>query len=139
MIEVMAGISKRLCLFLSILVFTVLIISSMPNRVESIHNEEQEDAATGIALTCAALLEGCARQPEACGLGEIPPSGLLIDLYNDAVDDIKSLNLESSPDDIASAKGIIYADLITAVARQPELEEELRGLSDLCNNDIESL
>ncbi len=136
---VLIALSRKLYLFLPIAVFTVFVVSSISTRAESSHISVQEDAATGIALTCAALLEGCARQPALCGLTETPESELLIDIYNDAADDIKSLNLESSPDDIATAKGIIHAALITAVARQPELQEELQDITASCNDDIESL
>jgi len=50
-----------------------------------------------------------------------------------------ALNLESAPNDIALAKGILKASLITALARQPELQGDLEELEALCNEDIEAL
>lgn len=129
---------NKLFFVFSIIVLIGFIISSMATRVESFHTV-QEDAATAIANTCAALIESCARQPALCGLTETPVSTILVDLYNDAVDEIMALNLESTPDDIALAKGIMKASLITAVARQPELQGEFEGLEAICNEDIEAL
>jgi len=135
---------NKLFFIFSIIVLIGFITSSMATRVESFHTV-QEDAATAIANTCAALIESCARQPALCGLTEPPEppeppvSPILVDLYNDAVGEIMALNLEYTLDDIALAKGIMKASLITAVARQPELQEELVGLEAMCNEDIEAL
>jgi len=129
---------KKLFLVFSIIVLIGFIVGSVATRVESFH-AVQEDAATAISHTCAALLESCARQPALCGLTETPVSTLLVDLYNDTADEIMAMNLESAPTDIALAKGITRAALITALARQPELQEELEGLEVICNEDIEAL
>lgn len=64
---------------------------------------------------------------------------MLVDIYNEAAADIMALNLESAPNDIALAKGILKASLITALARQPELQGDLEELEALCNEDIEAL
>ncbi len=129
---------NKLFFVFSMIILIGFIVGSMATRVESFHTV-QEDAATAIANTCAALLESCARNPELCVATETSPSTILVDLYNDAVDEIMALNLESASDDIALAKGIIKASLITALARQPELQEDLEGLEAICNEDIEAL
>lgn len=136
---VIVGLSKKFYLFLPIAVFTIFIVSGIPTRVESIHLSDQKDAATGIALTCAALIEGCSRNPSLCGLTDPVESVLLIDLYNEAVVEIKSLDLEPSPDDLATANGIIYAGLITALARNPTSQEGLEAIAANCQADIGSL
>lgn len=129
---------NKLFLAFSIIMLTGLIVGSTTSRVESSHSL-QEDAATAIAHTCGALIESCARQPSLCGLTDNPDNTILVDLYNDAVDEIMALSLNFPPDDIALAKGIMKASLIAAVARQPELREGLEGIEAICNEDIEAL
>ncbi len=117
------------------LVSIVVVLSFSGGSMDAIgqfSNTTQKDAPTAIATTCSALLEACARQPEIC-------DDLLLGLYNETVSDIMDLNLESSADDIAVAKGIIKSALITSLARQPALEEDLREIETLCNEDIEDL
>lgn len=117
------------------LVSIVVVISFSGGGTDAIgqfSNTTQKDAPTAIATTCSALLESCARQPSLC-------DDLLLGLYNGAVSDIMALNLESSADDIAVAKGIIKSALITSLSRQPALEDDLKEIEALCNEDIEGL
>lgn len=128
----------------SVVIFSVLILicafMDSPDTRGQLRQVSQEDAATAIATICAALIEGCARQPGICGLVDGPDaSTLLVDVYNDSVSGILALNLESNPDDIAIARGIMKAALITSVARQPEFIEELESIEALCLQDIDSL
>ena len=123
-------------LLLSILLVSFLV-SSLPPRVESQIIIEQEDAATAIATVCSSLIEGCARNPSLC-FGD-PGTMVLVDKYNDAVDDILLLELESNPTDIALAIGIVRSALITAIARNPSISEDLTDLESICLEDIESL
>ena len=125
-------------LFLAIS-FIALIGFVDATRVESRGEVEQVDAATAIANVCSALLEGCGRSPALCGLTDNPESTKIIDLYNEAVGDIKALNLESSPNDLALAKGIIRAALITAVARNLSVQAGLEQIEAMCNEDIDAL
>lgn len=125
-------------LFLA-LSFIVVVSFVGAERVESIGTVDQKDAATAIATVCAALLEGCTRTPQNCGLSDTPESTILVDIYEDAVGDIMALNLESFPDDIALAKGMISAALLTGAARQPELQGDLEQIAAMCNEDIDAL
>ncbi len=109
----------------------------MPSRVESNHLDIQEDAATAIATVCSSLIEGCGRNPSLC-FGD-PEDMVFVDKYNDAVDNILLLNLESNPNDIALAIGIVRSGLITAIARNPSVSEQLTALELACLEDIESL
>ena len=129
---------NKLFFAISIVVVLSFTVGSIDARESSLIIK-QEDAATAIANTCAALIESCARQPELCIVTETSPSTLLVDIYNEAAADIMALNLESAPNDIALAKGILKASLITALARQPELQGDLEELEALCNEDIETL
>jgi len=126
----------------SAVIFSVLILicalMDSPVTQGQIRQVSQEDAATAIATTCAALLESCARQPSLCDLTD-PANMVLIDLYGDAVEDIMALNLESNPDDIAIARGITRAALILGVGRQPSLKGDLENIEAICLQDIDSL
>ena len=130
--------SRSLNILFLALSFAALISLTGAVRVESIGTVKQEDAATAIANVCTALLEACGRQPEICAFAP-PDNTLLIDLYNDAVGDILALDLESNPNDIALAKGIINAALISAVARQPIEKIRLEQVKSICDGDIDAL
>ncbi len=129
---------NKLFFLISLVVLMGLTVGSI-DTTEGASKVKQEDAPTAIATTCSALIESCARQPTLCGIDDTPTSTLLIDLYSEAVEDILALNIEPDPDDIALARGIIKAALITSVARQPEFQEDLMELEALCNQDIDAL
>lgn len=137
--SVIARSLSRLFLVLSIFILIGFIVSFMPQRVESQRIVFQENAATSIATVCESLLEGCARNPSLCNLSTTGGNTIVLDLYNEAIDDIMALNLESFPTDIALAKGTIKAALITAVARNPSLQTQLFLIEAICNDDIEAL
>lgn len=130
----MKDMVSRLFNKLFFLVSIVVVLSFSGGSMEAsgqFSNTSQEDAPTAVAITCSSLLEGCARNPSVC-------DNFLIPIYNDAVDDILALNLESSPDDIAVAKGTIKASLITSMARNPSLENKLLKIEAICDEDIEA-
>jgi F0F1-type ATP synthase membrane subunit c/vacuolar-type H+-ATPase subunit K len=91
----------------------------------------QEGPARGIALACAAALEGIARNPDA--------DEVILEELSGAVSAIKALRTRVSRGEVGEASGIIAAALIANVARQPSAQEELEDLASDCIADLRSL
>ena len=91
----------------------------------------QEGPARGIALACAAAMEGIARNPSA--------EEDILEALSDGVDAIKGLRTRVSRGEAGEAFGIIAAALIANVARQPEVREDLEDLASNCIADVRSL
>jgi F0F1-type ATP synthase membrane subunit c/vacuolar-type H+-ATPase subunit K len=136
MASLMRGSLNKLFLALS---FILLVSFVGAERVESIGGADQKDAATAIANVCAALIEGCGRNPSVCGLPDDLDTSIPVNIYHETVSDIMALNLEAFPDDIALAKGIISAAYIFALARNPSIQAGLEQIKAICNEDIDAL
>jgi len=136
----MANLARRTLnkLFLA-LSFIVVVSFVGAERVESIGAVDQKDAATAIANVCAALIEGCGRNPPVYGFPDDVDNSIPVNIYNETVSDIMALNLETFPDDIALAKGIISAALITAVARNSSAQALVEQIKAICDEDIDAL
>ena len=133
---------KAKSLYSFTLVFLVFVLAGIlffgTTRVESQFNPPHEDAPTAIATACAGLITSCARNPSVCG-PPITPQGVLVDVYEQAVEDIMLLNLETSPNDVALARGILSEALLMAIGRNPSIQDELIEIEELCLEDIASL
>ncbi len=110
----------------------VLLVSISGNSVANARLLiPQEGPARGIALACAAALEGIGRNPDA--------DEVILEELSGAVSAIKALGTRVSRGEVGEASGMISAALIANVARQPEAQEELEALASDCIADVRSL
>jgi F0F1-type ATP synthase membrane subunit c/vacuolar-type H+-ATPase subunit K len=91
----------------------------------------QDNVAVALAHACGALLESVARNPSL--------SNQLMDIYDDHVAEVMSMNLPDQNPDVAEAKGIIAAAFILAYARNPSQVQTFKNYADMCEADINSL